>query len=167
MRFLVCLPVFCASLTPNRHNYERGTFEFLEPLLCAAQHYCLRNNGCELILADIYGARASVATETNQPNSALENFRLQYKALGRAVELGMITLPDIRFCFGLGGMANGTHAMGFYEEAEQWYRKCFEAFKGLDADKRMYVSVPDTLDSCSPPRVPPTRRSHQTVRVET
>jgi len=123
-----------------RYNYERGTFEDSEPLLCAAEHCCLRLDGCELILADIYGARASVATETNQPKVALKNFKFQYDAIDRAVKRGMVTLPDIRFCFGLGGMGNGAHGMGLYKEAEQWYCKCFEAFEGLDADKRMYVS---------------------------
>jgi hypothetical protein len=60
--------------------------------------------------------------------------------MARAVQRGMVTLPDIRFCFTLGGMGNGTHGMGLYEEAEQWYRKCFKAFEGLEADRRMYVS---------------------------
>ncbi|KAK0730143.1 hypothetical protein B0H67DRAFT_560920 [Lasiosphaeris hirsuta] len=120
------------------HNYERGTFEHSEPLLRTAEQYCLGHDGCELILADIYGARASVATETNQPSSALGNFKLQYESIDRAVKRGMVELPDIRFCFGLGGMGNGTHGMGQYEEAELWYRRCFEAFEGLNADKRMY-----------------------------
>ncbi|KXX77252.1 Protein SERAC1 [Madurella mycetomatis] len=120
------------------HNYERGTFEHSEPLLRAAEHYCLGHDGCELILADIYGARASVATETNQPSLALENFTLQYEFIDRAVKRGMVELPDIRYCFGVGGMGNGTHSMGQYEDAERWYRKCFDAFEGLNADKRIY-----------------------------
>ncbi|KAK0611224.1 P-loop containing nucleoside triphosphate hydrolase protein [Immersiella caudata] len=120
------------------YNYERGTFENLEHLLSGAEHCCLQLDGCELILADIYGARASVATETNQPSLALENFKLQHKAIDAATSQGMITLPDIRFCFGLGGMGNGIHGMGLYQDAEQWYRKCLRAFEGLDADQRMY-----------------------------
>lgn len=125
----------------NRHNYERGTFEQSEPLLRASEHYCLAHDGCELVLADIYGARASVATEINEQSSALDNFKLQYESIDRAVKRGMVDLPDIRYCFGLGGMGNGNQGMGQYEEAEQWHRKCFEAFEGLDADKRMYVST--------------------------
>ncbi|EAQ85334.1 hypothetical protein CHGG_09348 [Chaetomium globosum CBS 148.51] len=120
------------------HNYERGTFEQSEPLLQASEHYCLAHDGCELILADIYGARASVATETNEQSSALENFKLQYEFVDKAVKRGMVDLPDIRYCFGLGGMGNGNQGTEQYEEAEQWYRKCFDAFEGLDADKRMY-----------------------------
>lgn len=129
------------NLHHDRHNYERGTFEHSEPLLRAAEHYCLSHDGCELILADIYGARASVATETNQPSSARDNFTLQYESVDRAVKHGMVDLPDIRYCFGVGGMGNGAHGMGQYEDAERWYRKCFEAFEGLDADKRIYVSA--------------------------
>ncbi|KAK4443298.1 protein SERAC1 [Podospora aff. communis PSN243] len=120
------------------YNYERGTFEDSKPLLRAAERCCLHHGGCELILADIYGARASVATETNEPSLALENFKLQYDAMSEAVKQGVVRLPDIRFCFALGGMGNGTQGMGLYEKAEQWYRKCFEAFEGLEADRRMY-----------------------------
>ena len=71
----------------------------------------------------------------------MENFKLQHKFVEKAVECGMVILPDIRFCFGVGGMGNGTHGMALYEEAEHWYRKCFEAFEGLEADQRIYVST--------------------------
>lgn len=135
----------------RRHNYERGTFEHSEPLLQAAEHCCHNHGGCDLILADIYGARASVATETNQPSEALKNFKLQHETIQRAANAGVLQSPDIRLCFGLGGMGNGAHGMGQYEEAERWYRTCLDAFEGLDADKRLYVS--DIVDSRAMPRV--------------
>jgi len=120
------------------YNYERGAFEHSEPLLRGAEHFSLRHDGCDLILADIYGARASVATETNQPETALENFKLQYKAIDRAVKDGMLKLPDIRYSFALGGMGNGTHGRGQFEVATQWYRKCMAALEGSGGDRRMY-----------------------------
>ncbi|KAH8203220.1 hypothetical protein TruAng_002625 [Truncatella angustata] len=120
------------------YNYERGTFEHLEPLLHAAEHYCLRHENCEVVLADIYGAKASVATETNRQDAALQNFQLQYEFLNQAIKKNVIQLPNIRFCFALGGMGNGTQGMGQYKDAEQWYRKCYNAYEGLDGDRKIY-----------------------------
>ncbi|KAI1841737.1 hypothetical protein JX266_012105 [Neoarthrinium moseri] len=120
------------------YNYERGTFEHLEPLLRAAEHYCLRHENCEVVLADIYGAKASVATETNRQDTALENFQLQYTFLDRAIAKGTIELPHIRYCFALGGMGNGTQGMSQYVNAEQWYRECYKAYDGLDGDRKIY-----------------------------
>ncbi|KAJ8132696.1 hypothetical protein O1611_g931 [Lasiodiplodia mahajangana] len=127
------------------YTYERGIFENSEPLLRVAEAYCSGRNGCEIILADIFGARASIANQVNRRKEGLENFELQWEYIKEAKARGLLTEPDIRICFALGGLGNGNFGLNNYQEAEQWYRQCLESWKGVTGDQRIYAG---SLISC-------------------
>lgn len=74
--------------------------------------------------------------------TGLENFELQYTYINKAIKGGLLRQPDIRICFALGGLGNGHQGMNHYEEAVQWYRRCYEAWDGVEGDQRLYVGDP-------------------------
>jgi hypothetical protein len=131
--------------------YERGIFERQNDLLKVAETYCLSHTDCELILADIYGSRASVDSETNKFEDCYRNFEKQYMYLSQAIAKGLSPSPSIREVFALGGMGNGCLALHRYKEAEEYYKQCFEVWKDVPGDKRIYVRV--ELRDSDPPLI--------------
>lgn len=125
------------------YTYERGIPEPCIPLCLIAEAHANLYDESDLILVDMYRAKGSVETETNQFQACYDSFVAEYKHWQRAVARDLVQLPDIRTVFACGGMANGLHALNRYREAEEWYGKTFEAWKGLPGDKKIYVSVID------------------------
>lgn len=87
-------------------------------------------------LADIYGAyasiySASIYSESNALESALEHFQKQSDFTQIAFDKGLICRPHVREALAFGGLAK-------YEEAEAYYWKCLEAWKNCPGDSDMY-----------------------------
>jgi hypothetical protein len=122
------------------YTYERGVPEPCIPLCLIAEAHACRYDDSELIMVDMYRAKGSVETETNQFQACYDSFVREFEYWERAVSKNLVQLPDIRAVFACGGIANGCHALNRYEEAERWYRKTFEVWDGLPGDRKIYVS---------------------------
>lgn len=86
------------------YAYESGLFGPVLPLLQIAEDYCMSHDDCELILVDVYWTKGSVYTDTNQFQSCYESFQAEYSWLQKAIQKGLIQLPNIREVFALGGL---------------------------------------------------------------
>jgi tetratricopeptide (TPR) repeat protein len=84
-----------------------------------------------IILGEICRARASLQTETNQPQQAYESFSKELEYVLEAFETGVMKRPHMQEVFSLGGVANALQGLHRYTEAEVYYRKGLEAFKGM------------------------------------
>lgn len=112
-------------------------------LLKPAEIYCLRHlekGGGYRILADIYGGLGSLDTESNQFQKAYDDFSMQWKYLQQAFEAGELIKPSIWEVFGLGRLGNGLFGLHRYEEAESYYRRCLETWKGLPGDQKIFTT---------------------------
>lgn len=112
-------------------------------LLGSAEIYCLSRldfGGGYRILADIYGGLGSLDTESNQFQKAYDDFSKQWKYLQLAFDAGELKRPSIWEVFGLGRLANGLHGLHRYEEAETYYRKCLETWKGIPGDQKIFTT---------------------------
>lgn len=84
-----------------------------------------------LILGEICRARASLQTETNQPQEAYESFSKELDYVHEAFDTGILKRPHMQEVFSLGGIANALQGLHRYADAEIYYRKALEAFKGM------------------------------------
>ena len=101
----------------------------------------MSHEDCELILVDVYWTKGSVFTDTNQFQACYESFQAEFAWLQKAVEKGLVQLPNIRQVFAWGGLGNGLQSLNQYEKAEECYRKAFEAWENVPGDRRIYVSI--------------------------
>lgn len=90
------------------YAYESGLFGPVLPLLQVAEDYCMSHENCELILVDVYWTKGSVYTDTNQFLFCYESFQAEYSWLQKAIQKGLVQLPNIREVFALGGL--GEHS---------------------------------------------------------
>lgn len=112
-------------------------------LLKPAKNYCLSRldkGGGYRILADIHGGLGSLCTESNQFGKAYDDFSKQWKYLQLAFDTGELQRPSIWEVFGLGRLANGLHGLHQYQEAESYYRRCLDAWKGLPGDQKIFTT---------------------------
>lgn len=93
-----------------------------------------------VLLADIYGGLGSMDSETNNFQGTYNNFQSQWAELEAAFETGQIQRPSIMEVFGLGRVANGLMALNRFEQAEEYYRRCFHAWEGLPGDRLIWTS---------------------------
>ncbi|KAI0449645.1 hypothetical protein F5B21DRAFT_34028 [Xylaria acuta] len=84
-----------------------------------------------VILGEICRARAPLQTETNQPQQAFESFSKELEYVYEAFETGIMKRPHMQEVFSLGGVANALQGLHRYSDAEAYYRKSHEAFKGM------------------------------------
>ncbi|KID60293.1 tetratricopeptide repeat domain-containing protein, partial [Metarhizium brunneum ARSEF 3297] len=114
--------------------YERGTFQPAYELLDVSEMIATQaedRTGMLVILAEICRARASLQTETNQPQQAYESFTRELDFVYEAIEAGVMKRPHMQEVFSLGGVANALQGLHRYTEAEAYYRKALEAFEGM------------------------------------
>lgn len=84
-----------------------------------------------IILGEICRARASLQSETNQPQQTYESFSKELEYVNESFEAGVRSRPHMQEVFTLGGVANALQGLHRYAEAEVYYRKGLEAFKGM------------------------------------
>lgn len=82
----------------------------------------------------------SLDTETNQFQGAYNHFERQWHYLQKAFDSGKLQRPSIWEVFGLGRLANGLLGLHKYTEAEQYYRKCLEAWKTVPGDQKIFTT---------------------------
>lgn len=108
-------------------------------LLDNARSWCAANpDGCELLLADIFGAYASMDTEINKLPSALDGFQKQADFLEKARVKGQWVRPNVLEVAAVGGLANGYHGLNDYTKAEEYYRRTLELWKDVPGNSNMY-----------------------------
>ncbi|KAI1084628.1 hypothetical protein F5B20DRAFT_591667 [Whalleya microplaca] len=123
--------------------YESGLLESVFDLLHSAKEYCLRHIECGggfRILADVYGGLGSLDTESNQFQSAFDNFQNHEKYVQLAINSGELKRPCIWEVFALGRLANGFQGLHRYSEAESFYRKCLTAWEALPGDRKIFTT---------------------------
>lgn len=117
-----------------RYLYERGTFQPAYNLLDVAEDVALRATDRPRmypILGEICRARASIQTDTNQPQEAYTNFKQELDYVEAAFDAGVMSRPHMQEVFTLGGVANALQGLHRYSEAEDYYRKAIQAFEGM------------------------------------
>ena len=130
----------------GRYLYERGNYASASPLLHVAEDYCRANpENTETILADIYGAFGSRDSESNNPQSCLENFEKQLRYTLEAFDKDLLQRPNVREPIAYGGLANAHISLNKYEEAEKYYRTCLQVWRNCPGDSSIYVAH---LGSC-------------------
>ena len=128
------------NLTIPSYAYECGLFGPVLPLLKIAEDYCTSHEDCELILVDLYWTKGSLFTDTNQFEACYESFQAEHAWLEKAVQKGLVQLPNIRQVFALGGLGNGLQSLNRFKEAEECYRAAFRAWEHVPGDRKIYVS---------------------------
>lgn len=113
----------------DRSLYKHGTFEPAYPLINVAVDYSLHHEDCELVLSDLYGALASLQTESSQFQGCYDNFRKSLACLKVAFNKGVISRPAMQEVNALGGVGNGYQGPHNYNEAEKYYRKALAAWE--------------------------------------
>ena len=109
-------------------------------LLDTAKDYCLRHmEGMNhSVLADIHGGIGSLYSMTNDFQGTYEHFKSEWEHRQAAFASNQLQRPNILEVFGLGRYGNGLMALGRHEEAEQYYRRCFETWEGLPGDRLLW-----------------------------
>ena len=95
----------------------------------------MSHEDCELIMVDVYWTKA----DTNKFAACYESFQAEYYWLRKAIDKGLLELPNIREVFALGGLGNGLQSLNRYEEAEECYRAAFKAWENVAGDRKIYV----------------------------
>lgn len=101
----------------------------------------MSHEDCELVLVDVYWTKAAVCSDTNQFQAGYESYQAEFIWLQKAIQKGLVKLPDIRQVFAWGGLGNGLQSLNQYEKAEECYRKAFLAWENVPGDRKIYVSV--------------------------
>lgn len=57
-----------------------------------------------------------------------------------AFDAGELKKPSIWEVFGLGRLGNGLHGLHRYQEAEEYYQKCLDTWKGLPGDQKIFTT---------------------------
>lgn len=97
------------------------------------------------MLSDLYGALASLQTESNQFQGCYDNFRKSLDCLELALDKGLISRPAMQEVNALGGVGNGYQGLHKYGEAEKYYRKALAAWKGVPGNRTIYIA---NLSTC-------------------
>lgn len=97
------------------------------------------------MLSDLYGALASLQTESNQFQGCYDNFRKSLACLELAFDKGLISRPAMQEVNALGGVGNGYQGLHEYGEAEKYYRKALVAWEGVPGNHAIYIA---NLSTC-------------------
>ena len=127
------------------YAYESGLFSPILPLLKVAEDYCNSHQDCEDVMIEIYYAKGSLYTETNQFQACYDSFVTESHWVRKAIQKGLVKSPDIREVFAWGGLGNGLQSLNKYEDAEKCYRKAFQVWENVPGDRKIYVSVSGEL----------------------
>lgn len=131
--------------------YERGVFEPAFELLDRAEKICVRSqqrSSVLLTLADLSRVRASIATETNQPQQAYTSFLQELHLIQEAITADVLSRPEIREVFALGGIANGLQGLQRFPDAEEYYRRSLDAFRGIPGKLFTMSVIEPNLATC-------------------
>jgi tetratricopeptide (TPR) repeat protein len=113
-----------------RYMYERGMIEQAYPLLTAAETILLASTDPEadLTLAAVYNVRASLETESNLFEEALQDFAAQQRCIDHSIQIGTLKHGDLREVFAVSGYANGLCGMNDYEVAEEMWKRAQQLY---------------------------------------
>ncbi|KAF2463446.1 uncharacterized protein BDR25DRAFT_319968 [Lindgomyces ingoldianus] len=114
--------------------YEQGAFQDAFRMAGVAEECCLAHpeDNLDSLLSDIYALKASLDSETNQPESALCNYRSSASCFASACQKGLITRPDVRHAGGVASVGQGLQSLNRSEEAEPYYRRALDIWKEKD-----------------------------------
>ncbi|KAI1500561.1 hypothetical protein F5X99DRAFT_385826 [Biscogniauxia marginata] len=124
-------------------SYESGLLASVPDLLQPAKQYCDRHvhkGGGYRVTADIYNGLACLDTETNQFQSAYEQFSKFYKLVYDAIDHGELVKPSIYEVFALGRIGNALNGLHRFAEAEKYYHKMMVEWDKHSGDRKMYKS---------------------------
>lgn len=110
--------------------YEQDTFDSASELVESAEKCCIdQPEGSESTLADLYHLKASLDSESNRPENAMENYKRFRDTFVEAQRKGLTEPCDIRQGTSLASMGHGLQCLDRYEEAEPFYRETLRVWK--------------------------------------
>ncbi|KAK3365463.1 hypothetical protein B0T24DRAFT_669725 [Lasiosphaeria ovina] len=125
----------CWPVPPRAAIYDPALWDAQQALLL---HYCLCHldkGGGYRILADIYSGIGSLHTESNMFQEAYDSFRKEWDYIKLAFDTGELQRPSAWEVFGLARLGNGLHRLNWHQEAEGYYYRALEAWKGPPGDR--------------------------------